>query len=97
MQKGKTRPIEIKVRLTPKASRTALGEWTADATGKPYLKAYVTAAPDKGKANAALIELLNREWGIARSRIALIRGETDRNKLLRVEDATEDEIKRIGV
>lgn len=74
--------LVIKVKLTPKAARTALNGWTADVDGQPVLKAGVTAVPEKGKANAALIALLAREWGLAKRDILLLHGDTDRNKTL---------------
>jgi uncharacterized protein YggU (UPF0235/DUF167 family) len=42
------------------------------------LSVKVTAAPDKGKANAAVITLLAKKLGIAT--LTLVKGETDRNK-----------------
>jgi uncharacterized protein YggU (UPF0235/DUF167 family) len=74
--------IRLAVRLTPKAAKSAINGWARDVAGAPYLKVSVTAAPDKGKANKALIDLLAQAWGLPKSRIALIRGETDRNKVL---------------
>ena len=46
------------------------------------LKASVTAVPEKGKANSALIKLLSKEWKLAKSNFKVISGETDRNKTL---------------
>ena len=78
--------LQIQVRLTPKASRDAINGWAADADGQPVLKAGVTAVPDKGKANAALIALIAKSWGLPKGRIEIIRGETDRNKTLILRD-----------
>jgi uncharacterized protein (TIGR00251 family) len=74
--------IRLAVRLTPKAAKNVINGWARDAAGVPYLKVSVTATPDKGKANEALIGLLAQEWDLPRSRIALVRGKTDRNKVL---------------
>ena len=74
--------LQIQVRLTPKAARDAVNGWAADADGRLVLKASVTAVPEKGKANAALIALLAKEWKLPKSAIHLARGETDRNKTL---------------
>ena len=46
------------------------------------LKVAVTAVPEKGKANEALIALLAKEWHLARSAITLAAGATDRRKLM---------------
>ena len=45
----------------------------------------VTVAPEKGKANEKVIELLSKELKIAKSRISLIKGETSKIKLFAVE------------
>lgn len=44
------------------------------------LKVTVTAAPEKGKANAAIVALLAEQLGLCKSDIALVRGATDGNK-----------------
>ena len=75
----------IHVKLTPKASRNKLGEWETGENGTRVLRAYVTAVPEDGKANAALIALLAKEWKLPKSAITLLRGATDRNKTLQIE------------
>lgn len=73
------------VRLTPQAARNAVIGWAQDETGIAYLKVCVTAVPEKGKANEALIKLLAKEWRIPKSAFSILRGETDRSKILSVE------------
>lgn len=75
----------ITVRLTPKASKNAVLGWVTDEHDKPVLKVSVTAVPEKGKANEALIKLLSKEWHIPKSAITILRGETDRIKLLEID------------
>ena len=48
------------------------------------LKIAVTAPPDKGKANAAVTAVLAKAFGVAKSSVAVIAGETDRRKVLRI-------------
>jgi hypothetical protein len=45
------------------------------------LKIKVVAAPEKGKANAAVIEVIMDYFHIKKSQIQLISGETSRNKV----------------
>ena len=45
----------------------------------------VTAPPAEGRANDAVVRLVARAAGVAPSRVALIRGATGRDKLLRLE------------
>ncbi|MBU0800516.1 MAG: DUF167 domain-containing protein [Alphaproteobacteria bacterium] len=74
--------LQIQVKLTPKAAKNAILGWTQDVDGQPVLKAAVTAVPEKGKANDALIALLSKNWGMAKGDFTLLRGATDRNKIL---------------
>jgi uncharacterized protein len=82
-------PRRITVQLTPKASKNAIPGWRKDAEGQDMLKVSVTAAPEKGKANQALIRLLSKEWGIPKSSIRIIRGDTDRIKIIEVPEGAE--------
>jgi len=70
---------EIALRVTPKASRN---EIVATEEG---LRAYVTVVPEGGKANAAVVKLLAKALGVAKSRLTLIRGETSRDKVFRLD------------
>ncbi len=72
--------VVVSVHLTPKASRTEIESVAETADGGGTLRAKVTAAPEKGKANATLLKLLAKEWGIAPSQLRLISGEKDRRK-----------------
>lgn len=72
------------VRITPKASRNAINGWRKDAEGQDYLTVSVTAVPENGKANEALIKFLSKEWKIPKSEITVERGHTDRNKILSI-------------
>lgn len=76
--------MRVAVRLTPKASRDALLGPVPEADGGLALKAAVTAPPEDGKANAALIKLLAKAWRLPRSDFTIIRGATDRHKLIAI-------------
>ncbi len=75
--------LVITARVSPKASRTAILGVMPTTDGEA-LKIAVTAPPDKGKANAAVIALLAKTFGIAKSSIEVLAGETDRRKTIRV-------------
>jgi uncharacterized protein (TIGR00251 family) len=55
------------------------------------LKVNVTTAPEKGKANRTIVEMLCEELSLSRSQITLVAGQTARNKqfLIRDLDAAE--------
>lgn len=81
----------LQVRLTPGAGANGLRGIVRDAAGVARLAVSVTGVAEKGRANAALIALLARRLGIAKSRIALTRGATARTKCLEIE-GTADEL-----
>lgn len=78
------------LRVTPKASRSAVQGVAVDAAGKPALQVRVTAPPEDGKANAAVVKLLAAEWRLAKSRLTIVAGAADRRKTVCVAgDAAE--------
>ena len=61
------------------------------------LKVCVTQAPEKGKANKALIALLAGGLSLRKSQLELIAGETSAKKRFLVRDVTPEELaRRIG-
>ncbi|WP_417820214.1 DUF167 domain-containing protein [Terasakiella sp.] len=72
----------LRLKLTPKAKKTAINAIMEEADGTVVLKLSVTAAPEKGKANAALIKFLSKEWKLAKSDMELTAGELSRHKTL---------------
>jgi len=74
--------LEVQLRVTPNASRNSIGGIVADAQGSGALKLAVTAVPENGKANAAVIKLLAKSWRLRKTDCQVIRGQTDRNKTI---------------
>lgn len=70
---------QITVRVTPRASRNAV------VLDQDLIRVHVTTVPEDGKANAAVIKLLAKSLGIAKSRLTLMRGATSREKVFRIE------------
>jgi len=70
---------EFDVRVTPRAAREALTQEAGRITVR------VTVVPENGKANAAVRRLLARSLGVPKSRLTLLRGETSRHKLFRLD------------
>jgi uncharacterized protein len=77
--------MRLIVHLTPKASHNKIEGWTLDEKGQKVLRVKVTAVPEDGKANTALIKLLSQKLHISKSRISLVRGGTSRMKQLEIE------------
>lgn len=80
----------LTVRLTPNGGRDAIDGAETNAAGETYLKARVTAVPEKGKANKALVELVAKRLGVAKSTVGIISGDTSRQKILRIDGDPED-------
>lgn len=70
-----TDKASFQVRVTPKARQNRL-RLEGDT-----IRVWVTAAPEDGKANAAVQDLLAKSLGVARSRLSLLRGATSRDKV----------------
>lgn len=80
----------LHLRVTPNAGRDAIDGIETRDDGSAVLRVRVSAVPDKGKANAAVIMLLAKVLGVPKSAISLVSGETSRLKTLSVEgDPTE--------
>jgi uncharacterized protein (TIGR00251 family) len=80
---GATLPL----RVQPKAKRNALLGEQASA-----LKVSVTAPPEDGRANDAVLALLREALGLSRSQIALLSGQTNRNKVVLVRGVTPQQL-----
>ena len=75
----------IDVRLTPRGGRDALETIDRLADGRTVVKARVRAAPEDGKANAALEDLVASQFGVPRSRVNVVQGKTARLKTVAIE------------
>ena len=74
----------MRIRLTPKAARSRIDGVGAGADGTAFFKVAVTAPPEKGKANAAMIKLLAKAWRLPKTSMAITAGATARRKTLLV-------------
>ena len=84
MEDSKNQKCVVKLKVSPKASRNAIAAWHGD-----VLKLSVTAVPDRGRANQAVIALLASELGLAKSSCRIIRGHTGREKTVEIDLSVE--------
>lgn len=78
----------LPVHAQPGAKRNAvLGERAG------ALRVAVTAAPEKGKANAAIAEYLAERLGCRSSQVAMLSGETSRQKRFLITGLTPEELR----
>lgn len=85
----------FRLRLTAKGGRDAVEGWVDGADGVEYLKARVSAVPEHGKANDALIVLLSKTFGIAKSAIHIAAGHSARLKTIEIGPAQQTLAARI--
>lgn len=81
----------MRVRLTPSGGADRIDGCATDETGS-YLKARVRAAPEDGKANAALEALIAKALGVAKSKVYITRGHTARMKTLAIDNVSEVDV-----
>ena len=86
--------ILLALKVSPKAAKNKLGKIMLDTKGRSVLKVYVTAAPENGEANEAVINLLAKVLQLKKSQLTIYQGKTDKNKTILITckdkvDATE--------
>ncbi len=79
----------LSVRAQPGARRNGIVREQAG-----MLKVAVTAPPDKGRANEALVEVLAEAIGVKRSQIALASGAASRQKKFVVRGVTAESLQK---
>lgn len=77
----------MNVRVAPRSSRPGLDGIAGDA-----LKVRVKSAPVDGKANKELLETVAEAFGLAKSRVSFVSGETSKNKKLLLAGVTAREV-----
>jgi len=68
----------INVRVTPRARVQKI---VADGD---ILRVYTNAAPADGEANVAVIKMLAKHYGVSKSSVKIVRGETSHDKVIEI-------------
>ncbi len=71
--------MRVNVRVIPRAKINRV-EVQPDGT----LRVHTTTAPTDGKATADVVKMLARHYGVPKTSIKLIRGETSRDKVFEI-------------
>lgn len=77
--------VLIRVRVTPNATKDRVAGLWLGPGGEARLAVRVTARPDKGRANKAVLKLLAKTLALPKSALSLTGGEKDRLKTVAVE------------
>lgn len=67
------------VRVTPHAKQNKVVETDG------VLRVYTTTAPENGRANDAVVELLSKYFDVPKSKIKIVRGLTARDKVISIQ------------
>jgi uncharacterized protein len=79
----------LNVKVVPGSSRDQIVGWLGDA-----LKIKVMAAPEKGKANVAVVELLASKLGISTDDIKVVSGNSVPSKVISITGMDDETIKK---
>lgn len=75
----------LRLRVTPRAAAEAIAMAPCAEGETPLALVRVAAPAEGGKANAAVIALAAKALGVPKSALTIVRGETGRDKLLRID------------
>lgn len=73
--------MNLEVRVQTRASQNKVVTLSA-----AKFKVYVTVAPEDGRANQVVLELLSDHFGLSRSCFRIIKGEKTRDKIISIEE-----------
>ncbi len=84
--------VNFAIKVHPRARKNAI---TGELGGA--LKVSLTTPPVEGRANEACIEFLAKLLKVPRSSVTIASGQTSRNKVIRVEGVTAEQVReRLG-
>ena len=76
----------LNVRVVPRTSSEIVGFHDG------ALRVRIAAAPVDGAANAELIKLLAKKFGVAKSDVSITSGETSKNKRIRINNLSQSRL-----
>jgi uncharacterized protein (TIGR00251 family) len=80
------------VRVVPGASRESVVGWQADG----MLRVRVSAPPERGRANEALLDLLAGALGVRASALSLVSGAGSREKRIQADGVSPERVRALG-
>jgi uncharacterized protein len=88
--------IRIRIRLRPAGGGDRIEGIGRTADGSARLEARVSAPPEGGKANRALLKLLAKAWRLPAGDLALVAGAKARDKVVEVRGPSAELEARLG-
>jgi uncharacterized protein (TIGR00251 family) len=83
------------LRVTPRARQDGVIGVGIDGAGRHYLAVRVSAPPEAGKANAAVIKILARRWRIPQGDLEVVSGASARRKVLQIHGSPDALVARL--
>lgn len=81
LAKGET--VRFKVKVVPGSSRNMIaGTLGTDESGTDIIKIKIAAAPEKGKANAELVDFLAESLSVRKNAVQIVAGHTSHLKTI---------------
>jgi uncharacterized protein (TIGR00251 family) len=77
---GRKESVRFRVKISAGGGRSAV----TGSLGENTLKIRISAAPEKGKANKELIELLSKTFDVSRSSVTIATGHTSPMKTIEI-------------
>ena len=82
--------LQLRVQVVPRASRSeVVGEHNG------ALRVRIAAPPVDGAANEELVRVLAKKFGVARSAVSIVGGQSARTKQVRVEGVKAEDLERL--
>lgn len=79
----------LPVKIVPRAARSEIAGWHGDS-----LRIRIAAAPEKGRANSALVDFLAETLGLPRRQVRIASGHTSARKIVEVSGIEMAELSR---
>ena len=77
--------MKLQIKVIPSSSKDCIAGWLEDT-----LKIKVKAPPDKGKANKAVIKVLEKHLNLAKNSIEIVNGSTSSKKIIKITCENEE-------
>lgn len=81
--------VKLPIKVVPGSSRSGIAGWLGDT-----LRVRVTAPPERGKANAAVEDLLREVLGLSAGQAKIVAGGSSPRKLVEIVGLSETEVRR---
>jgi uncharacterized protein (TIGR00251 family) len=82
--------MKISVKVKPNAKNNRIEE-----VNNNQFSVWVKARPQKGKANQAVIEVMAEYFGVAKSCVTILKGQTSKQKILVIRNTSSDNSRNV--